>query len=408
MDAAFNLAQSLQTLGEWTAENGPSTSAVLTTTSRDAFSEARTLLLQLEVAQTAQLQLGSGPNTPISDMSGASTPTSANDTSVTETAEALEVVVITPSTVIETILSNVEVTLALLDSEGEAIFREVDSLLQRANQLNEKAHYMDSEIQAAKADAMRNMLEAQSEAGQSVEATSLISLAEKQKLILDSVRRPDPAKMSELADTLYSYAEIRARQGTSAIEELQKALEFYEAARTTLSSPLGRPASTPAHHVPALLSANWRSTAETFLLLAYLSAQQEHLQSAKLAALQALDITEGSIKTTASSSAAAPKFAKSLKATARQDYRTVAACREAILTMFRCFLHASESSGGLSDEVKQSLLASVKATWLDRADQVAALESYVQSCQNTAVWYLAQQTGNIDEGQMWSSFVQNL
>ena len=56
MDAAYNLAQSLQTLGEWAAENGPSSSALLVTTSRDAYKEAKTLLFQLEAAQTAQLQ----------------------------------------------------------------------------------------------------------------------------------------------------------------------------------------------------------------------------------------------------------------------------------------------------------------------------------------------------------------
>lgn len=353
----------------------------------------------------AQMTSQSGANTPNSSISGTSTPVGDIDAAA-ESGEAREETVITPSAVIETILSNVEATIAMIDADGDAVLQEADALLQRAQALNERDRYMDKELDDAREEVLRTALEAQAAAGQRLDLKPLQAVAEAQQQALSEFRRPDPAKMSELADTLFAYVDLAARQGVQGVEQLQKALELYESARSNLSSPLGRPASIPAHHIPSLLSANWRSTAESHLLLSFLASQPGHLVKAKEAALQALDTLEGAIRTTATSSASIPKFAKSLKTSTRHDYRTIAGARETTLLLVRIYLL---SGSGTSEDVRPALASLIKATWPDKADLQQALESFVQECQSTALWQLsASNVGGSSEEQLWQAFVQSL
>lgn len=415
IDAAYNLAQSLQTLGEWAAENGPSTSAVLTTSSRDALLEAKTLLGQVEAAQMAQMATRSSTNTPDNGMSGATTPvgnsddSNAIDAALAESGEAVEETIITPSAVIETILSNVEVTLALIDSDGEQVLQEAEALLQRAEQLNERDHYMGQEIRDAKAEALRALLEAQAAAGQQqVDLSPLQAIAEAQQRTLQELRRPDPAKLSELADTLYSYADIGARQVSVPVaEQLTQALELYEKARSILESPLARPAGTPAHHVPSLLCANWRSCTEAHLLLAHLDADRsaQHSKAAIAAAVAALDVLNGPIKSAASGDFETTKFAKRVQS--RSDYRTISGMKEAVLLVVRTYV---QSNGSVMSKVPsefEGLVGLIRGTWPDRADAAWALDSYVQDCKGTAAWKLyGQNHAGGSEEDTWRAFAQ--
>lgn len=421
-DAAFNLAQSLHTLGEWMAESpravtsaSGSGSAVFATPAA-AWEEARRLLAQVEQAQSAQLEQQERgldiTSTSKEDTEGESPP----DATAVD-APALEETVLTPSTLIETLLTAVEIDISLLSvsSDNSALSADLDALLARARALDARDGYMADEITKARHDVLRALLEQQMQSGSQPEDGSvLVAVLAKQRALLAKERRPDPGKHSDLADTLVLMVEesIRKGPGPSGLDEgraqLLEAIGSYRSARETLSSPVGRPSSIPAHQVPALLSANLASSAKASLLVSTMFSDSGTtlMQQAKQEALQALNAACGPF----SSINGEPRFGRTPKAQAREDYRTTSATRECVLLVLRTQLLGQTALAGgqlMPEETRISLVSLLKATWPEPPDLRASLETYVEEqCRTSGLWLLSSQAGSPSEEDVWRDFVQ--
>ena len=274
---------------------------------------------------------------------------------------------------------------------------------------------MADEITKARQDVLRALLEQQMQSGSQPEDGSvLVAVLAEQRLLLAKERRPDPGKHSDLADTLALMVEESIRKGhrPSGLDEgkaqLLEAIGSYRSARETLSSPVGRPSSIPAHQVPALLSANLASSAKASLLVAAMFPDPgfTSVQQAKQEALQALNVASGPF----SSINGEPRFGRTPKAQAREDYRTITAMSEGILLVLRTqLLSQTVLAGGqlMPEETRISLVSLLKATWPEPADLRASLETYVdEECRTSSVWLLSSQAGSPSEEDVWRDFVQ--
>lgn len=421
-DAAFNLAQSLHTLGEWMAESpravtsaAGSASATFPTPAA-AWEEARRILAQVEQAQNARLeqqeQMSDRSSSTMDDTEGEIT---ADATAVD--ASAVEETVLTPSTLIETFLTAVDVDISLLSvsSDTGALSADLDALLARARALDARDGYMSDEITKARHDVLRALLEQQLQSGaQPADGSALVEVLAEQRTLLAKERRPDPGKYSDLADTLVLMAEASTRNGrrSSDLDEekaqLLEAIGSFSSARETLSSPVGRPSSIPAHHVFALLAANLASSAEACLLIAAISAGpgSTFVQQARQEALQALNAASGPF----SSINGEARFGRTSKAQARDDYRTVSVTRECVLLVLRTqLLGQTALTGGqpVPEETRSSLVSLLQATWPGPAELRVALETYVEEeCRTSSVWLLSSQAGSPSEEDVWRDFVQ--
>lgn len=414
-DAAFNLAQALQTLGEYVTESVPSTSILRDYQPEAIWREARQILEEVRQDQVSRLERNNpivmpGPES-MSDAGEAEEvgETSAPDAAVTEEQ------VLTASTAVETIIAAMQADFSLAQVTNELPQQDLLFLLNSASSLNAIDGYMTAEIATARHELVKTKIRLQLETGETVFLPDLKAVIDEQTESLSQVRRPDPAGLSDLADSLVLLAEVTledtSTEGQSATQ-LQRALELYQQARGILSNTFQRPSSTPAHHISSLMSANWQATAFAAGILALSTTNhgyqsQDMLVSARSAALEALNATEGAFRAQQPDANGVVRFAKALRSTVREDYRTVAATRDSVLLIVRIFL-LDRLIGATKEplgEQERGLRALLKATWPDANDLTHALGEYVSDFATDGIGRLCHKRG-LSEKETWSVFLQ--
>ena len=391
-EAAFNLSQSLIQAAEY-SEDGLDQAA--STSSHTLYSQAAELLRQLDAAQSSRLagRGTDGATTPISSLDAKR---DGNDTSHGSSMEEVAVTQnITNSTVIETILAEIDVQLEMLDSAGQTTVDTVTSLLGRAKELDARDGYMSEEILDAERSCRRDILRWQATNGivppaETMQVFLLDVEAREAALNTSRSTKGDPAVYTDLADDLLLLAEMRCLRADEDPQEalalIRKAIDNYDRARTILSSPLDRPSSVKGHHVASLLSANSLAMGYAYLLQAVMALSCSNSQSdvvccdsAVQYAMQALADSEGPFT---SSTQQASKFACAHRprSQVRQDYRTIAATRDSALGILRVllFLEACPGGPGITEADAQSVRNLIKAIWPDAAARANALARYAE------------------------------
>lgn len=423
-DALFNLAQALQSLGEMISESGPSTSLHTLSTPENVWQEARAMLEQLIQLQldSMNVQQHSGDGTASSeDIVGA---LEADAFSAPEGADAVtEEHIVTPSNVIESILSAVQILLSLAEHTGQFPAEDIKNLLEKAMELDRQDGYMNREIQSMRQDAIIALAEIQLSTGTPPDLSLLQDVIHAQRQELTAERRPDPAVYSNLADSLIVAFDSAILAEISMADHaiLVEAIEHYDRARTILDSPFQRPASTLAHHIPALLSANFQAASQAYLTLAVLSLQRQQsqgnqvtsdagtlIQKGRSLAIEGLNILEGSFKGQFVGSEGILRFTRAVRSSIREDYRTVIATRASVFWLTRFCLYQSNLtnlSEATATAQTKGLHALLKATFTNDGDLKHALDQYVTDSKSDGTSRLfAKQAGNSEEN-LWKVFV---
>jgi hypothetical protein len=401
VDAAFNLAQSLNTLGEYVSDDASQTSPISAMSSFAVWQEARTILRQVQEAQIRLLQ--DTPSTPSSSQNSSGTSTPMENVQESDLdRNILQETVITASTVIETLLSAIEVDIALINTSYDtSILEDIEALLALAMQLDLKDGYMLKEIRRARHSALRDVIEAQKAAGLPYNMEPFLREVQEQQNQLGQ-GKADPLELTELADSLVLLAKIKSQASdTTAATELQTARELYQQARAVLQNPLQRPPGTPSHHIPAIVSSILCSEAATTVALGILGGDPSAaIQEAQQLALQALDILGGPFRQASTSSLQALSFAKAPRHLGRQDYRTILATQEAALWIVRSQLLAQPSQ-----EQTKPLYALLKGVWPDRSDLERAVKAWYEEEGNGIVSILA---GDNNDAAAWERFMNSM
>lgn len=415
-DAAFNLAQALQTLGEYVSETESSSSASQLSRPERIWQEARQILEGVRLDQTSRLAGSSGiPSSTDIDGSVDTENIDITDQSSTAEAAAVEEQVMTPSTVIETILAAIQADMSIAETTSQLALDDILSLLDQASNLNGTDGYMTSEIDSAKHDLVKVQTRIQLDKGEVPGIQDLQNVVEQQRQAASSQRRPNPAELSDLADTLVLSADAilaSSHQPVNPTDLLKEAVALYQQARSILGNSFQRPSSTPAHHTSALISANWQATANALAMLALMARGagddfRTLLADAKSAAGEALNSSEGPFKSQAPNTNGIGRFARTLRSAVRDDYRTVIATRDSVLSIARIFLlerlllDTQEAFG----EQGRGLQALMKATWPDPNDLKQALDEYVNSFVNDSIGRLCAGQG-LSEQEEWTQFIQ--
>lgn len=424
IDAAYNLAQALQTLGEWIIHSdggGSSNSAIGQYLAVSVLTEARTLLQQVERAQSEQLQHEPSHSTTQSLQDDQDSPSSPADSSseqtALETAMVEEIQVVTPSSIIETILTAIDVDLSLLpiSPDPDSIAQDIDHLLARACSLDAEKGTMANDITKSRAEAVCVILQNQSDRHATPNLHPLQDLATQmaQKIEADTGKAIHPEDLTEVADTLIALASLKVLQLArpdelhACIEIVSQAIVYYSRAEAVLSSPLNRPAGLKTHHIASLQSSTALSMSGAHLLRSLLtgaaiasnatvpadaSAMAADLTSASTAALTALDVVGGPIKTSDRSTVQQPRFVRRLpRSDARTDYRTIDATQEAALGILSAYTASSCIDGGaVPEDTFKSLSGLIGAVWVDKQARQAALSSWMEDLDESAVAKLLQ------------------
>ena len=429
-DAAYNLAQSLHILGSYISDDTMVNSPLSGISAASVWWEARMLLQQVEDAQMALLRRDKIPSftsSPLSEKSTASLGIVELDADNAMEAEtAIEEHTTTPSVVIETILTAVEICVSLLSvSDQSSIRDDINALLQRAASLDSRHKYMQKEIQSTRHDALQAILGQQSGSG-TFDNPELDAIIREQRESIQSSRRTDPAGLSELADSLVLHAKLlfAILSTTDALnfprannESLLEAIALFEQARRILQNPLQRPASLPSHHIPSVLVSNLCSASEVLLLLAISNSGLDnagqpnalnYLWSAKRLALEALDKTGGPFKQAAGSELHCPSFMKTPRSLTRDDYRTVIATREAVLCVTRSQLFGPLLFDGevFSEQTRVSLLALLNGVWPNPIDRKNVVEGWLEEARSSAIGHLAILLAGRTEEAIWREVLQ--
>ncbi|KAK9900124.1 hypothetical protein P389DRAFT_8241 [Cystobasidium minutum MCA 4210] len=426
-DDAFNLAQALQTLGEYMNEGTSSSSNMwITSSAESVWLEARHILEQVRQDQLSRLAQSSisssGDNDSFSDVGDVQ----GEDAGSTSGAAAIEEQMMTPSTVIETIIAAIQADMSIAETTGELDLNDVSSLLEQARSLNGTDEYMTSEINSTKHELVKVQSRIQLEKGQPINIEDLQAVVAEQRQAISALRRPDPAGLSDLADTLLLYAEVMLTSSSVSAEPdneavtviVKEAIALYEQARSILGNSFQRPSSTPAHHTAALISANWQSTANAFAMLALIARAgapaaaaggdfRTLISDARSSAAEALNSSEGPFKAQAPDTNGITKFARTLRSAIRNDYRTVVATRDSVLATARLFLlerlllDSNEPYG----EQGRGLQALMKATWPEANDLKQSIDDFVGGLQSDSLGRLCQKAGLSEQGE-WSRFIE--
>lgn len=459
-DAAFNLAQTLHTLGEYIFD-GTITKTTTMHTAPQYWLESRNLLQQVMDEQRQQLTTAQAPDSIMDeekddddadDAAAAAEETlsiaSGSVTNMDSTAAAVEEQVVTASTVIETVLAAIDVDISLLTSAEQDVTDDIDSLLRLAQELDSRDNYMELDVQKARHNALRAVIEqiqqqqqpphpSPSSSSTSPNLALLDSIIQEQQEILSSERRPSPADMSELADSLVLKAKVIAsavpaglptyaeqvKTALLSIEPiLKQAEQLYKQARSVLSTPLGRPSSIAGHHVPSLLASNATSLALVHLALSIVTiAAYENpriitglqLREAEKEALGSLDVLQGPFKQASGSNECCPRFAITPKTATgpREDCRTISGLTESALTIFRTQLFGFVlfANQTCPDPDRKAIQALLKGVWPNTDDLRRSVEGYLSEAKDDLVGRVVRfsPTG-VTEDAVWARFLSDI
>jgi hypothetical protein len=428
-DAAFNLAQALQTLGEYISESYASTSAIHASYSQPeiAWAEARTILEDVKRAQMTALERSSvsQPVDSPAEQPDMESDDNADATGVQQDAPAIEEQVMTPSTVIETILAAIQADLSIAEVTGQMPQDDIAQLVASARLLDASGGYMAKDILATEQEIVRIQTRLDLESGKTPALQPLLDIIESQRQYLQTQTRPDPAALSDLADTFALAGEVRGGQPepdvTQSWQDLNESQQIYHEAREILENTMKRPASTPAHHVPALIAANYVSVAKTFAIFALwtvmTSSATGYLESAKMWVTHALNSTNGFVKAT-ETGPGLYKFTRTLKSVQRVDYRTIVATRDAVLATVRIFFldriiratiglmeRPAKTSKQLEDQLK-AIQALLKAAWPDATEMKQAIQSYLEDVKTDEIARELQKKIGVSETEPWSHWLE--
>lgn len=405
----------MQTLGEYANEGTPSSSSSFNARPEAIWAEARQILEAVWQEQMSRLSRSDFHATASSPTAVNDDDELVNDTGLTAETAAIEEQVVTASTVIETIITAIQADVSIAEITQRLDEEDITRLLQSAANLDSEGGYMAGEILSAHHEVLKTRTRLQLEHGEAPNMEDMQSVIEQQRQASAAQRRPDPAQLSDLADSLVLAAEALLATSTSSDNPaavLNEALTLYGQARAILSNPLQRPSTTPAHHVNALLSANCQSCAHAYTLLAILASRaviqdDAYMSRAKELALEGLNRVEGVFKALPAGNDGLVKFGKNLRSAQREDYRTVSATRDSVLNIVRMFLLERLIQGGsqLPGEQARGLQALLRAVWPDANVLKYVLEEYVNDIQMDGVGRLCKRILGTSEQDSWAVFV---
>lgn len=380
---------------------------------------------QVEDFQAGQLRDETLPQLMAGDEQQADTPDSFIDQidAPIEQAMAEETRVVTPSTVIETILTSIDVTTSMLDVIGPEAVATLETLLAKAVSLDAKDGYMRVEVIRAKHDIIREVSSWQMANSQTPDMQLLqTSIDEQQAAIASGPRiKAHPSAYSDLADTILVAVNVAMQTVDASTDvmnmQLSRASDLYATAREILQDSLRRTADIPSHHVAALTSSNYCAVCDAHLVRSCLAAQQHDQQSSAIAleaarnvSLSALDVLSGPFKVASSvATVQIPNFSRIAKAIARNDRRTLSASREAVLCISRAYLfHYIWNAAPQQPEEFRNLHVLLKAVWPDQQDRRTAMESYISQFDGGGISYFASMHSWRTEAQVWQEVITSI
>lgn len=338
IDAAFNLAQALVTMGEMLEEGA----VWVEDNVKEALGwEAQSLFEEVEGMQRREMErVGLWTLGGVGDDDGMEEADEGASDAGATARPATEGSIVTPSLILDTLLESITNDLALythLSSSSPFL----QTLASHATSSLERAQALVPLIpNFAPLDLSLATLSLSS-------TLSLPPLGPALSTSYLSLLSNHPSDLSLLSTTADHLLET-ASPSPASLPIISHALSLYTNAQALLSDRLRPPRHVPTHTIPSLLSANFVARSQALLLAHHLG--EPTLLEAESLALRAIEICDAGIKMSVS---ATGELQAVRSVSGRSEWRSVRALREGLMMLLRVRMRKGvvETGGGLAGRV---------------------------------------------------------